>query len=118
MSVDGTGVPALDAILVWGSVVTAAGGALTMLWRVARRARRVAHRVEKFIDDWQGVAPRPGVEGRPGVMQRLADIEHRVGVIAAEVRPNGGSSLRDAVSRVEASVTRDPCGGDQGDTPA
>lgn len=113
---DGTGVPALDAVLVWGSVVTAVVGVLAALWRAARRARRVAHRVEEFIDDWQGVPPRAGVEGRPGVMQRLADIEHRVEAIAAEVRPNGGSSLRDAVSRVEASVTRDPCGG--GDTPA
>jgi hypothetical protein len=113
LSVDGTGVPALDAVLVWGGVVTAAAGALAVLWRAVRRVRRVAHRVEEFLHDWQGVPSRPGVEGRPGVMARLAEIEARVAAVVHEVRPNNGGSLRDAVDRVDrrmASTAGDPAG--------
>jgi hypothetical protein len=46
---------------------------------------------------------------RPGVMERLDRIERTVGIVAHEVRPNGGSSMRDAVDRVDsrtASLTR------------
>jgi hypothetical protein len=107
---DSTGVAALDTAAVWALAVTAVVGLGAVLWRVARRLRELARRVEDFIDDWVGVPGRPGVEQRPGVMERLDRIERTVGIVAHEVRPNGGSSMRDAVDRVDsrtASLTRD-----------
>jgi hypothetical protein len=96
-----TGIGPLDTVAVWATAVAAVAGLCALGWRVAHRARRVARRIEEFIDDWQGVEARAGVEGRAGVMERLAAIEHRVAAIVHEVRPNNGSSLRDAVNRVD-----------------
>lgn len=56
-------------------------------------------RMHNWLDDWAGEPARPGVDARPGVMARLASIE-------AQLRPNGGTSARDAVDRVERSVAR------------
>lgn len=96
-----TGVPAVDTLVIWSvaAVALAAGGAL--LWRWARGLRRVAQRVEDFVDDWQGARGRPGVPARAGVMERLDVIERGLEEVRREVRPNGGSSMRDAINRVD-----------------
>ncbi|WP_185095587.1 hypothetical protein [Streptomyces sp. CEV 2-1] len=97
MSVDATGIPALDAVLVWGgvaSVVTAVG---TVLWRITRGVLHLSRRVEEFMDDWAGAEERPGVPGRPGVMARLGGFEDRMTRVEHELYPNSGGSLRDAV---------------------
>lgn len=96
-----TGVGPLDTAAVWAGAVVAIAGLVGGLWRVLQRGRRMARRVDEFMDDWRGTAPRPGVEGRPGVMERLSTIEQRVGIVVHEVRPNNGASLRDAVHRVD-----------------
>lgn len=56
------------------------------LWHLFRRT-------QEFLEDWFGEPARPGQEARPGAMQRLAQLEH-----------NGGSSLRDAVMRIEQTT--------------
>jgi hypothetical protein len=48
---------------------------------------------QQFLEDWNGEPDRPGVQGRPGAMARLAQLER-----------NSGSSLRDAVDRIEAQL--------------
>ncbi|WNI31499.1 hypothetical protein [Streptomyces sp. ITFR-6] len=97
MSVEATGIPAIDAVLVWGgvgSVVMAAGAAL---WRITRGVLHMSRRVELFMDDWSGAEERPGVPGRPGVMARLGGFEDRMTRVEHELYPNSGESLRDAV---------------------
>jgi len=68
-----------------------------------------------FFDDFLGENARPGVPQRPGmserisnmescinkVNQRLNTIEHKVQSIDKELQPNSGASLRDAVVRIE-----------------
>lgn len=56
--------------------------------------RKVSH----FVDDVAGAPARPGVDKRLGLMERVALIEH-------EVKTNHGSSLKDAVKRIEATST-------------
>lgn len=75
---------------------------------IVRFIRRIGH----FVDDWIGEPARDGIPARPGVMARLENIEsdaaatnQRVGRIEHELKPNGGSSLRDALDRVEVAVT-------------
>lgn len=58
------------------------------------------HKLRDFLDDWGGEPERPGVPGRLGVMSRLDRIE-------AQLRPNGGSTLRDAVTRIEHAINDD-----------
>ncbi|MFI6317267.1 hypothetical protein ACIBG8_07100 [Nonomuraea sp. NPDC050556] len=90
-----TGILWLDVFVT----ITIVGGALGLLARaltsLARRLRRLSH----FLDDWNGEEARPGVPFRPGFAERVALIE-------AELKPNHGSSLRDAINRVEDGVRR------------
>lgn len=51
------------------------------------------------VDDLVGEPARKGVQARPGVMERLEAIE-------AQLHPNGGGSIRDAVNRTESAVRR------------
>lgn len=81
--------------------------------------------IEHFLEDWNGEPARPGVPGRPGMMQRVANIEtaqittaeHQtkadaffevygpiIDKLNHEMHPNSGSSLADAVNRTEASL--------------
>lgn len=118
-----TGVGALDAAAMWATAIVTVLGVVANRWRRLRRLRQIAHRVDEFIDDWLGVPGRPGVEARPGVMERLDTIERMMGVVAHEVRPNGGASLRDAIHRVDcrtASMAGDdepPCPADHDPEP-
>lgn len=49
---------------------------------------------EQFMTDWAGEEARPGRDRVPGVMERLNNID-------GELRNNGGSSVKDAVDRIE-----------------
>lgn len=84
----------VDLIVRIGAVLTA----LTIIGVAARVIGRMARRVGDIHDDWRGEPARPGVEARPGVMERLKTIEE-------EMRPNGGGSMRDAVNRLEVRLT-------------
>ncbi|MFB6943178.1 hypothetical protein ACFWGL_17210 [Streptomyces sp. NPDC060286] len=110
-----TGIPAVDAAVVWSVAAAAIAGGAALLWRAVRSARRLAARLDDFVDDWTGVAGRPGVPERPGIMARLARIEEqgdehaaRLARIEHEVYPNSSRSLRDAVDRIEERLGTGP----------
>lgn len=63
----------------------------------------------KFIDDWNGTDEKPGVMDRLSQGNaRFDKLEEEVSVIKAELFNNHGSSLRDAIDRIEQSVTKQP----------
>ncbi|MEU0084883.1 hypothetical protein [Streptomyces sp. NPDC006274] len=105
---ESTGVPAVDGLVMWSIAAVAICGFLGLLWRLVRGVRRIAIRVDDFVDDWNGRPARPGVPGRAGVMERLDGIEARVTSIEHEVRPNSGLSMRDAVDRVDVALNGPP----------
>jgi len=93
-------------------------GALGVIVRAVIYLAGVIHKLNRLIDDLAGEPPRPGFpEGRPGVLDRLASIEgsqsagvdrlaameKRLTAVEVQLRPNGGSTLRDAVDRIEQS---------------
>lgn len=85
-----TGIPWVDWILVAAGVLTVLGGGLkVILDHVAPFFRALGN----FLDDWSGEPARPGYAGRTGVMTRLSQLEN-----------NGGSSIKDAVDRIEENV--------------
>ena len=60
-----------------------------------------------FIDEWYGT------EDTPGITQRLNDgqdhfnkIDSELSAIKAELFNNGGSSLRDAIDRIERNTSK------------
>jgi hypothetical protein len=97
----GTGVPAVDVLVIWSLAAVAVAGLITLMWRVWRGVRRIVDRMDDLADDWSGVPERPGVPGRLGVMARLRMIEERLMAVEHELQPNSGRSLRDAVDRVD-----------------
>lgn len=101
MTPQATGVPVVDALLVWGGAAAALAALGTLAWRLLRGARRLVRRVDHFFDDWGGEPARPGVAARPGVMERLGTIEQEVAAVKHEVFPNAGESLADAVHRID-----------------
>lgn len=90
-------------VAIAGGVVTL-GGAGVMLTRFGRVITRTGRQVGELADDWRGEPDRPGVPGRPGVMERLAALEAGQAATNKELHPNGGSSLRDVVNRVETKL--------------
>lgn len=97
----------MEPLYVAGVITASTGAAAGLAW-FARGFARLVRNVGDLADDWRGEPGRAGVPGRPGVMARLAALEHGqselrtdVGAITKELHPNGGSSLRDAVNRVE-----------------
>lgn len=103
---DPTGVPALDAFLLWATVATIVGTLGTGLWRFIRAASRIAKRVNVFFDDWYGEEARPGFPARPGVLERVRGIEARIQGVHHELQRNGGESLRDAVDLTNCRLER------------
>lgn len=75
---------------------------------VARKIKRLSlfsdDRLLHFLDDWFGEEQRPGFTARPGVPERLAQVEQRLASVEADTRQlqrNGGAHLADAVARIE-----------------
>ena len=90
-----------QSILYWAAAIVAIGSALVMLWKLVKP---LCDRVHKFMDawdaflrDWAGEPAAPGRSAVPGVMERLNRID-------GELKRNGGSSMKDAINRVEKKL--------------
>ncbi|MGW2074300.1 hypothetical protein ACWCPK_38690 [Streptomyces sp. NPDC001953] len=115
-----TGNSALDTLLTVGGLLTALVGVAAAVWRVVRAGLRFFHRAELFMDDWYGEPARPGVPGRPGVMERVSGIDDRLTRVEHELQPNSGQSLRDAVDLANRRLARlcpDPDHADHAEPP-
>lgn len=80
----------METLLYAAGAIVALGAAATVLWKLGRGVVRLLRQVRTFLEDWNGEPERPGVPARPGVLERLERLD-------AQVHPNSGSSLRDAV---------------------
>jgi hypothetical protein len=105
---DSTGVPAVDTLVLWGLAAAAIAGGLAVVFRGVRWLFRWGHRIGQLVDDLIGTEERPGVPARPGVLERMVgiegqvgDVESRLGRVEHELYPNEGSSLADAIRRVD-----------------
>lgn len=56
-----------------GGIIALAG----VVWKIMPNLRRISH----FLDDLMGEAARPGVPASPGILERLADVEARLGKV-------------------------------------
>jgi hypothetical protein len=64
---------------------------------VGFKYRKIFKNLTSFVRDWHGTAEEPGRSRVPGVMERLNDID-------GQLKNNGGSSVKDAVDRIEIRV--------------
>jgi len=88
-------------VLYWAAAVITVGTALGMLWRLLRpvcaRLHVLMDNWDTFMRDWAGEPASPGRSAVPGVMERLNRID-------GELKRNGGSSMKDALTRVEKKL--------------
>jgi hypothetical protein len=84
-------------IAVVGGGAGLIAGFIKFVWPMMRSIRN-------FLSGWEGEPARPGVEARPGVMERLQVIEFDVKAIKHEVHLNSGQSIKDTVVRTEGKI--------------
>lgn len=102
----------MNTAFMWAGGLGSVLALIGMLWQyVVRPITRLARFVGDLVDDIRGEPPRPGFEGRDGVLVRLSKIEatqaaqaDQLARIEHELHPNGGSSLRDRVDLVADAV--------------
>ncbi len=90
------------------TAIAAAIGALAGVLTTASVAwTRVVRPIQRIAEDWKGEPARPddGLPARPGVMLRLAVMETRQTQIWNELHPNGGASMKDQLTRVDANLS-------------
>lgn len=89
-------------LIMWATAVITVGGALTLLWKVIspaiKKTRHLLEALSRFTTDWFGEEAAPGRDRVPGVMERLNNID-------GELKHNGGSTMKDAVKRIEKKLT-------------
>jgi hypothetical protein len=90
-----------QVVLYWAAGIITVGTALGMLWRLLKpicdRVHVVLDNWDSFMRDWAGESSAPGRSAVPGVMERLNRID-------GELKRNGGSSMKDALNRVEKKL--------------
>jgi hypothetical protein len=119
----------MQELLGLAVAVTVMLAALAAIGKAGHIAWRTTQKVVRLVDDLNGEPPGPGnPDGSPGLLQRLTAIEvavasipallvrasaletrvsaleERTAAVEAQLQPNGGSTLRDSLDRVEAAV--------------
>ncbi len=84
------------------ATITAIGVISVGIYKAAKLLKRFIH----FLDDYFGEEARPGFQGRPGMQERLRFMEEEIACISFEMRPNHGTSIKDAVGRIEERLDK------------
>ena len=91
-----------EFLIMLAATITAIGVIGVGIHKTIKLVKRFIH----FLDDYFGEEPRPGFEGRPGMQERLKFMEEEIACISFEMRPNHGTSIKDAVGRIEERLDR------------
>jgi len=84
----------INNILVAGATASAIASVFFVIAPTVRKTRSMMDWLEKFRRDWEGEPGGPGRDPVPGVMERLNRLD-------GELSNNGGTSLKDAIYRIE-----------------
>ena len=87
----------INNILVAGATASALASVYFVIAPSLKKIRSMMDWLEKFRRDWEGEPGGPGRDAIPGVMERLNRLD-------GELSHNGGSSLKDAIDRIEKSL--------------
>ena len=91
-----------EFLVMLAATITAIGVIGVGLHKATKLTKRFIH----FLDDYFGEEERPGFEGRPGMQERLKYMESEIACISYEMRPNSGSSIKDAIGRIEKRLDK------------
>ena len=82
-------------------MLAATVAAVTVVGVGVHKATVLTKRFIHFLDDYFGEEERPGFQGRPGMQERMRIIEQELRHISYEMKPNSGTSIKDAINRIE-----------------
>jgi hypothetical protein len=91
-----------ELLMMLAATVTAIGVIGVGVYKATKLVKRFIH----FLDDYFGEEERPGFDGRPGMQERLRFMEQEIACISFEMRPNHGTSIKDAVARIEQRLDK------------
>lgn len=83
------------------AVVVSALIVLRFVVPVIRSGATLLRRTGHFLDDWIGEPERGGQIARPGVLEQITTLRQEQLRLSSEMQHNSGSTLRDAVRRIE-----------------
>jgi len=92
-----------NTILTIGAIAGAIAAVAVILAVPIKTIRTFITWLDKFRRDWEGEEAEPGRDRVPGVMERLNRLLNR---LDGELSNNGGSSLKDAVQRIELKIDK------------
>lgn len=84
-------------VILTATIITSVTAIIIGINKASQLTKRFVH----FLDDYFGEEERPGFQGRPGMQERLRNLEEEVKTISYEMKPNSGSSIKDAINRIE-----------------
>jgi hypothetical protein len=104
----------IELILVTAAVITATTVIFIGIKKLTKFIKKTIH----FFDDFLGEEERPGQPARAGFLERMGKLDNcmesvnnrlntidfKVDLIEKELQPNSGTSLRDAITRIEFRV--------------
>jgi len=88
-----------NTIITIGAVVGAVAAVIAVIAVPIKKVKVFFIWLDKFRRDWEGEEAEPGRDRVPGVMERLNRLD-------GELSNNGGSSLKDAVNRIEFKLDK------------
>ena len=91
-----------QTIMAWAGVIISVGGAIGVIYKltspIVKKTKRLMEALDLFTKDWFGDEGDDLHPRTPGMLERMAKVE-------AELKHNGGSSIKDAVRRIEKKLT-------------
>ena len=90
-----------QTIMAWAGAIIAVGGAIGVIYKlvspIVNKTRKLMEALDLFTKDWFGDEGDDLHPRKPGMLERMGKVE-------AELKHNGGSSIKDAVKRIETKV--------------
>ena len=87
----------IENVLIAGATASAIASVYFVIAPSVKRIRSMLEWLERFRRDWEGEPGGPGRDAVPGVMERLNRLD-------GELSNNGGTSVKDAIDRIEKAL--------------
>jgi hypothetical protein len=87
----------IEKVLIAGATASAIASVYFVIAPSVKRIRSMMEWLERFRRDWEGEPGGPGRDSVPGVMERLNRLD-------GELSNNGGTSVKDAIDRIEKAL--------------
>jgi tetrahydromethanopterin S-methyltransferase subunit G len=94
----------MEPVALLAGQITLIGGGIAFAFGVLFSIWKFSIAWNDFMRDWKGTDFSDGRASTTGVISRLENLEKGLKTVNAEVKPNGGKSIKDVVNRIETRL--------------